>query len=403
MKRTALVLATLLMAGTTTGSALAASGYARVQHRGPAAMAPDSIVRNQTIVAQALGLNLIINGSFEDNGGTNTTVFTGWTVLDQAGSSGSWFAQSGSGSPLNNFPVNPPTSGLYAAMADQTGPGSHLIYQDVTIPANGATLAFDLLVNNQAGSFYTPNTLDSFGSGSNQQFRVDLVDTAADPFDAGSGVYSNLYRTEVGSSRSFGYERVSVVIPGSGSPRDVRLRFAEVDNQSYFTVGVDNVTLTAIPTSANLRLGFSGPATSVRSGVAVPVYLRLDNYGPDPASSPLVEISSSAPAGSITITAPNGWVCVGQAVVRTAARSTLTFVPAPGSTFSCLYDGDLPRGATLFKLTTRPPANPPSGFVTFNATVSSLSEDKVPDNNSASFKLYVKPTAGFAPVVPGNH
>jgi hypothetical protein len=40
--------------------------------------------------------NLIVNGSFEDGGGSRT----GWTVFNQAGGSGDWFVQTGTVLPL---------------------------------------------------------------------------------------------------------------------------------------------------------------------------------------------------------------------------------------------------------------------------------------------------------------
>jgi len=62
--------------------------------------------------------DVVVNGSFEVNGGVGTRVFAGWTVVDLPGGSGSWFVQRGTASPLNNFLVAPPTDGLFAAMTD---------------------------------------------------------------------------------------------------------------------------------------------------------------------------------------------------------------------------------------------------------------------------------------------
>src|SRR5437763_11436189 len=85
------------------------------------------------------GTNLVVNGGFEQNGGLATNIFTGWTVFDQAGSSGSWYAQMGT-KPLpqmqscTNFLVSEPPSG-FAAMTTQANRGSHILYQDVAIPS----------------------------------------------------------------------------------------------------------------------------------------------------------------------------------------------------------------------------------------------------------------------------
>ena len=64
---------------------------------------------SQSSPAQAA--NLITNGDFE-------TGLSGWTVVDEASGSGSWYSQSGTGSPTNNSPVSAPFSGTFAAMTD---------------------------------------------------------------------------------------------------------------------------------------------------------------------------------------------------------------------------------------------------------------------------------------------
>ncbi len=184
----------------------------------------------------------LVNGSFELNGGVGNNVFTGWTVVDLAGSSGSWFVQTGDASPLNGFQVEPPTDAAFAAMTDQFGPGSHILYQDVLIPSKGsAFLSFDLFLNNLAGQFATPNTLspDEFP---NQQFRVDILNPNAPVADVGAGVLLLVYRTEPGALASSGYRTITVSLQQFRG-QVVRIRFAEVDNQSFFQVGVDRVTV----------------------------------------------------------------------------------------------------------------------------------------------------------------
>lgn len=79
----------------------------------------------------------ITNGGFESG-------LTGWTVVNQAGSAGSFQLQTGTSSPLSGFPVPAPTGGANAAMTDSDGPGSHLLYQDFVAVAGNATLSFDL-------------------------------------------------------------------------------------------------------------------------------------------------------------------------------------------------------------------------------------------------------------------
>jgi PKD repeat protein len=47
------------------------------------------------VPAFAAGPNLVVNGDFEQNGGPGTSVLNGWTISNQSGGSGSWFAQKG--------------------------------------------------------------------------------------------------------------------------------------------------------------------------------------------------------------------------------------------------------------------------------------------------------------------
>jgi len=189
----------------------------------------------------------LANGSFELNGGLSTNQFTDWTVFDTTVFSGSWLVQQGSGSPLNGFTVGSPTDGDFAAMTDQFGPGLHILYQDVQVPPHGqAILSFDLYLNNLAGAFFTPGTLspDEFP---NQQFRVDIVDPSA-PLDDVAGVLLPVYRTEEGDSATVPYRNVSVSLKQFAG-RTVRIRFAEVDNQFFFLVGLDRVQLGHKPRS----------------------------------------------------------------------------------------------------------------------------------------------------------
>jgi hypothetical protein len=182
----------------------------------------------------------LANGSFELNAGPGSNQFTDWTVVDQ-GFFGSWWVQQGRASSFNFFTVDRPTDARFAAMTDQSGPGLHILYQDVQVPRGPAILSFDLYLNNLAGAFHTPNTL-SPDSVSNQQFRMDVMNPSAPLDDLGSGVLLPVYRTREGDTTTQQYQTISVSLKRFVG-RTVRLRFAEVDNQFYFVVGIDRVQL----------------------------------------------------------------------------------------------------------------------------------------------------------------
>ena len=117
--------------------------------------------------------NIILNGGFEAG-------LTSWVVVDEAAGSGAWFSQTGTTSPLNGFLVGAPPQGSFAAMTDQGGPGSHILYQDFVVPVgvSAATLDFQYFIDNAAATFFSPASL-SYTTPQNQQARVDIITTTA--------------------------------------------------------------------------------------------------------------------------------------------------------------------------------------------------------------------------------
>lgn len=174
-----------------------------------------------------------VNGSFE------TGDFTGWTVINETNSAGDWFVYSGTSAPLTGNTILPPTVGIFAATTDQTGPGSHVLYQDIEVPSDVVPCSVIVYYNNTAGSFVIGPDL-SYSSGANQQARIDIMDPAADPFDVGAGVLENLFLTTPGDPSFLGYTIIDFDLsPFAGTT--VRFRAAEVDNLSNFYFSIDDV------------------------------------------------------------------------------------------------------------------------------------------------------------------
>lgn len=209
---------------------------------------------------------LITNGGFESG-------LAGWTTADQVGSDGSFFAQTGTTSPLNGFAVPAPPEGTRAAMTDAGAGGSHVLYQDFTVPNNVTlgTVGFSLYLNNAAGAYFTPAHLDwaatsqAGGTILNQQARVDIITTSADPFSvAGGSVLQNLFQTTALTPPVMGYNPFLIDITAllqAHLGETLRLRFAETDNVNFFNLGVDNVSLT--PEAGTLALLLVGGALVV--------------------------------------------------------------------------------------------------------------------------------------------
>ena len=196
--------------------------------------------------------DLITNGGFEVG-------FSGWTRVDQVGSEGTWAQQSGTLSPVNMFTVPGPTGGSNAAMTDAQGPGSHVLYQDFTVPLtlSVATLRFDLFINNHANAFFSPNTLDFSTPTLNQQIRIDIMTTTADPFSvAVADVLMNIYQSQPGNPLVSGYTTIMADLTALLAARPgqtLRLRIAEVDNVNFLNAGVDQVSL-VIPEPGTVTL-----------------------------------------------------------------------------------------------------------------------------------------------------
>lgn len=184
---------------------------------------------------------VIVNGGFESG-------FTGWTRADQVGSFGTFSIQSGTASPENLDPVPEPPQGSQAAMSDAIGPGAHVLYQDFVASAGPATLSFQLFIGNRANFFATPATLDFSIAAINQQARVDILKSGADPFSvAAADILLTLFATKVGDDLISGYDTVSADISALLAAHDgqtLRLRFAETDNFFQMQMGVDDVQIT---------------------------------------------------------------------------------------------------------------------------------------------------------------
>jgi hypothetical protein len=178
------------------------------------------------------------------NGGFETGNFSGWTVVNQA--PGGWFVYTGTISPLSGFPIAAPPEGTHAAVTDQFGPGSHVLYQDVALESGFShALSFIVYHENQAGFFAAPPTLD-FTVFPNQQYRIDVLRATADPTStAPSDVLANVFQTREGDPPSLPPTTISFdLTPFAGMT--VRIRFAEVDNQFFFQASVDDVRIESV-------------------------------------------------------------------------------------------------------------------------------------------------------------
>ncbi len=207
-------------------------------------------------------------GELITNGGFETGDFTGWSV-QEAGTIGAVSVESGVLTPNSLKPTEGPASGTYYALMDDPFASANALIQTFsTGPVHSAVLSFNMFVNdhNPSGQvFVDPTGLDATTGGSyspNQHARVDLLTASASPFDTGAGVLKTFYLGG-GTGRLFNnpYTEFNVtdVLAAGGT---FQLRFAEVNNQGFFNVGVDNVSLqvTPVPEASTWAMMLAGLA-----------------------------------------------------------------------------------------------------------------------------------------------
>ena len=170
-------------------------------------------------------------------------------------------------------------SGNFYAVTSQSGPGSHVIAQNIFVDANATvvTLSFDMFANNRAdliiGSDLTTNS-------ANQHARVDLLRSGADLFStSGIDVIRNFIGDDSGSIpnayTSYSFDISQDVIFGG----DFIIRFAQVDNRGPFNLGIDNISINAVADGvSNSIIGGDGQDTVDLSGLteAVQADLRVE-------------------------------------------------------------------------------------------------------------------------------
>lgn len=177
------------------------------------------------------------------NGGFEVGNLSGWTAYDDTTGAGSWVVYFGTPT-LVNSPIVPPSppEGKYAAVTDQSGPGLHVIHQDIAVPAlPKTTQTLQMIVFYESGApLFSPDTLDHTGP-QNQQYRIDIVRPAADIESVAPGdVLGTVFRTLPIDPLILAPTPVTFdLTPFAG--QTVRLRLAEVDNQFYFAAGADAV------------------------------------------------------------------------------------------------------------------------------------------------------------------
>lgn len=204
--------------------------------------------------ASAAPVELLSNGDFSAG-------FTGWTVLNQANGNGNWYIDAvGTTTPQSGFATNGTGGSGNYAVTDQGGPGSHMLYQTFAVGAGASSVkvSFSMFANDSAAGPINNGSLNYAGT-ANQHARVDIIKTTANLFSvSASDIVMSLVAPMVDAGNdphaflAYSFDITSAVAAGGSFV----LRFAEVDNQGFFNVGVDNVSVQAnvVPEPASLAL-----------------------------------------------------------------------------------------------------------------------------------------------------
>lgn len=252
-------------------------------------------------------------GAAVSNGNFETGTLAGWLTHEES-DNGAWVTYTGSTAPLSGNQIHSPPQGTYAATTDSLGgPGTHILYRDIALPADTLnTLAFTVYYDNQNGTWITPspNTLNHDGA-PNQQFRIDIIKPGAPIKTLSSGdILNQVFRTTPSDPATMEPTRFIVDVSALAG-QTVRLRFAAVDNQFFLHASVDDVALleqvasetTAFPViaevvpDAQVYLKFSARLESESGPVAGETIDFL--VGPDVACSAKTNAQGIAECGSL--------------------------------------------------------------------------------------------------------
>lgn len=232
----------------------------------------------QRIAGAAIGLGLAIAATAPvsaaellTNGDFETGTFAGWTVTTLPNSGGTWLIGTpGAPTPTSGAPTSAAGGaphGTSYAVTDQVSPGTYVLSQSFAWAGGSSlTLMFDMFANDwDGGPIVDPAGLTHF-AGPNQHVRVDILSAAASVFDTGAGVVTSLIAPTVDPQASNPNPFTPYVFDLSGlAAGTYQLRFGAVDTEFFLHMGVDNVSLQAVPEPASLALlglGLAGLAAT---------------------------------------------------------------------------------------------------------------------------------------------
>ena len=207
--------------------------------------------------ATAAVVLFVVSGSEDppilSNGDFETGDLTGWST--ESWGNGEWLVYEDGTTPpepwasdLSPEFVPDPPQGLYAAVTVHTWSGARFLYRDIEVTGPWVLHATVFYESPSLQIFDKPDfgtfsgtTWDTVGT--NQQFRIDLIDPQAEIHSvAANDVYATLFATQAGDPKGVAPTPVAIDLsPWEG--QTIRLRLAQVDNAGALYAGIDDVRL----------------------------------------------------------------------------------------------------------------------------------------------------------------
>lgn len=148
--------------------------------------------------------------------------------------------------------INPSISDDFYAFTSQSGPGSSFLVQDFIVQPGENRIFFDIAINNAASDYFVPDPLSfDFSGPANQQARFDILvpGAAFDTVDPADIIVTG-FQTEPGDPLVQDWKRFEIDVSAelmSFEGQTVTLRFVQVDNQSFFNMAIDNLSVGNTP------------------------------------------------------------------------------------------------------------------------------------------------------------
>lgn len=210
------------------------------------------------------------SGEFIQNGGFETGTFTNWSKENSG--NGDFVINDGTYEPPGPDGATPPYAGNYSVVSEQSNSGTHVLYQDITLPvtASSAVLSWVDRIRNYASEFT-----------SNQYFDVEIRTT-------NDALLQIAFTTRPGDTLLADWTNRSFDLsPYIGET--IRIAFAETDALDYFNVHLDNISVQVSTASAGVSndvyFGTSatpGPAqfqgNTTNTSWALPLLAPLTTY-----------------------------------------------------------------------------------------------------------------------------